>query len=113
MNNGVYKAGFARSQATYDHAFAKLFAALDELEALLGRRRYLCGGEITEADWRLFPTLVRFDAVYAVHFRCDRRRLVDYPNLWRYAHELYGQPGIAATVAMAQIKATTTRPTTS
>jgi putative glutathione S-transferase len=104
VNNGVYKAGFARSQAAYDRAFVELFAALDELESLLGRRRYLCGDEVTEADWRLFPTLVRFDAVYALHFKCDRRRVVDYPRLWRYAHELYGQPGIAATVAMAQIK---------
>jgi putative glutathione S-transferase len=104
VNNGVYKAGFARSQAAYDHAFAELFATLDELEELLGRRRYLCGDAITEADWRLFPTLARFDAVYAVHFKCDRRRLVDYANLWRYAHELYRRPGIAATVAMDQIK---------
>ena len=104
VNNGVYKAGFARGQAAYDQAFAELFAALDELETLLGERRYLCGDEITEADWRLFPTLVRFDAVYAVHFKCDRRRVVDYPNLWRYAHELYRRPGIAATVAMEQIK---------
>ncbi len=104
VNDGVYKAGFARSQAAYDRAFAELFATLDELEELLGRRRFLCGDAITEADWRLFPTLVRFDAVYALHFKCDRRRVVDYPRLWRYAHELYGQPGIAATVAMAQIK---------
>jgi len=104
VNNGVYKAGFARSQTAYDRAFVELFAALDELESLLGRRRYLAGDAITEADWRLFPTLARFDAVYVVHFKCDRRRLVDYPNLWRYAHELYRQPGIAATVAMDQIK---------
>ena len=104
VNNGVYKAGFARSQAAYDVAFHELFAALGELESRLARRRFLLGDEITEADWRLFPTLVRFDAVYYSHFKCNERRLVDYPNLWRYTRELYGRPGIAATVAMDQIK---------
>jgi putative glutathione S-transferase len=104
VNNGVYKAGFARSQAAYDEAFAALFAALDELEARLGGRRYLLGDATTEADWRLFATLVRFDAVYYGHFKCNRRRLVDYPRLWRYTRDLYGLPGIAATVAMEQIK---------
>ena len=83
---------------------ATLFAALAELEERLGRRRFLVGDEITEADWRLFPTLVRFDAVYYSHFKCNERRLVDYPNLWGYTRDLYRQPGIAATVAMDQIK---------
>ncbi len=104
VNNGVYKAGFARSQEAYDPAFRELFAALAELEERLGRRRFLVGDEITEADWRLFPTLVRFDAVYYSHFKCNERRLVDYPNLWRYTRDLYRRPGIAATVAMDQIK---------
>ena len=104
VNNGVYKAGFARSQAAYDEAFAALFAALDELESRLGSRRYLLGDTIIEADWRLFPTLVRFDAVYYSHFKCNQRRIVDLPNLWRYTRDLYARPGIAATVAMEQIK---------
>jgi glutathionyl-hydroquinone reductase len=104
VNNGVYKAGFARSQAAYDAAFRALFAALDELEDRLSRNRYLLGDTLTEADWRLFPTLARFDAVYYSHFKCNRRRIVDYPSLWRYTRDLYGQPGIAATVAMEQIK---------
>ncbi len=104
VNNGVYKAGFARSQAAYDVAFHELFAALGELESKLAQRRFLLGDEITEADWRLFPTLVRFDAVYYSHFKCNERRLVDYPNLWRYTRDLYRRPGIAATVAMEQIK---------
>jgi len=104
VNNGVYKAGFARRQEAYDEAFETLFAALDELEERLGRQRFLVGDQITEADWRLFPTLVRFDAVYYSHFKCNRRRLIDYPNLWSYTRDLYQQPGIAATVAMEQIK---------
>ncbi len=104
VNNGVYRAGFARSQGAYEHAFAALFGTFDWLEDLLGGRRYLLGERITEADWRLFPTLVRFDEVYNLHFRCNKRRLVDYPNMWAYARELYQQDGIAATVAMAQIK---------
>jgi putative glutathione S-transferase len=104
VNNGVYKAGFARRQEAYDNAFRALFAALAELEERLGRRRFLVGEQITEADWRLFPTLVRFDSVYYSHFKCNERRLVDYPNLWSYTRDLYRQPGIAATVAMEQIK---------
>ena len=104
VNNGVYKAGFAKSQEAYDEAYERLFAALDELEARLGRSRYLIGAEPTEADWRLFPTLVRFDAVYYGHFKCNRRRIVDYPNLWAYTKDLYQLPGIAETVAMDQIK---------
>jgi glutathionyl-hydroquinone reductase len=104
VNNGVYKAGFARSQAAYDEAFERLFATLDDLEQRLTTSRYLAGSAITEADWRLFPTLVRFDAVYYSHFKCNRRRLADYPNLWAYARDLYQQPGIAETVAMDEIK---------
>ncbi len=104
VNNGVYKAGFARSQKAYDEAYERLFAALDELEARLGGSRYLVGDEPTEADWRLFPTLVRFDAVYYGHFKCNRRRLVDYPHLWGYTRDLYQLPGIAETVALDQIK---------
>ena len=104
VNNGVYKAGFARSQAAYDEAFAALFAALDGLEARLAGRRYLLGDAITETDWRLFATLVRFDAVYYSHFKCNQRRIVDYPHLWRYTRDLYALPGIAATVAVEQIK---------
>jgi putative glutathione S-transferase len=104
VNNGVYRAGFARRQSSYEHAFAALFDSFDWLEALLGERRYLAGESITEADWRLFPTLARFDEVYNLHFRCNRRRLVDYPNLWAHARELYQRPGVAQTVAMEQIK---------
>ncbi len=104
INNGVYRAGFARLQGAYERAFAKLFESFDWLEALLGERRYLAGEQITEADWRLFPTLARFDEVYNVHFRCNYRRIVDYPNLWAYARSLYQRPRVASTVAMDQIK---------
>jgi putative glutathione S-transferase len=104
VNNGVYRAGFARRQHAYERAFTELFESFDWLEGLLGERRYLLGEGITEADWRLFPTLARFDEVYNLHFRCNRRRLVDYPNLWGYARELYQWPGVPATVAMDQIK---------
>jgi glutathionyl-hydroquinone reductase len=104
VNNGVYRAGFARRQDAYEQAFGELFDSLDWLEQLLSERRYLLGMQVTEADWRLFPTLVRFDEVYNVHFRCNRRRLIDYPNLWGYARELYQWPGVAETVAMDQIK---------
>lgn len=104
VNNGVYRAGFARRQDAYEDAFGELFDSLDWLEALLGERRYLAGDRATGADWRLFPTLVRFDEVYNLHFRCNRRRVVDYPYLWAYARELYQWPGVAATVAMDQIK---------
>jgi putative glutathione S-transferase len=104
VNNGVYRAGFARHQAAYERAFAELFESFDWLEGLLGERRFLLGDRPTEADWRLFPTLTRFDEVYNLHFRCNRRRVVDYPSLWRYARELYQWPGVAGTVAMAQIK---------
>ena len=104
MNNGVYKAGFARSQEAYEEAAKALFATLDDLEALLGAQRYLAGDRITEADWRLFTTLVRFDPVYVGHFKCNLRRLVDYPNLWAYARELYQVPGVAGTVDFHHIK---------
>ena len=104
VNNGVYKTGFARSQEAYEDAFDALFATLDALEARLGSQRYLAGARITEADWRLFPTLVRFDAVYVGHFKCNGRRIEDYPNLGNYLRELYQQPGIAGTVNMAHIK---------
>jgi putative glutathione S-transferase len=98
VNNGVYRCGFARSQAAYDAAFDKLFTALDDLEERLGRQRYLVGNRQTEADWRLFPTLVRFDAVYFSLFKCNKKRIADYPNLSNYMRELYQVPGIAATV---------------
>jgi glutathionyl-hydroquinone reductase len=104
LNNGVYRCGFARTQAAYEAAFGPLFETLDWLERLLGERRYLLGDALTEADWRLFPTLVRFDAVYYGHFKCNLRRLVDYPNLWGYTRELYQLPGIAATVELDEIK---------
>ena len=104
VNDGVYKAGFARSQAAYEEAYERLFAALDHLEERLASSRYLVGASPTEADWRLFPTLVRFDAVYYSHFKCNRRRLIEYPNLWGYTRDLYQLPGIAETVAMDQIK---------
>lgn len=104
VNNGVYKAGFATTQAAYEEAVGALFATLDELEALLARQPYLVGGRLTEADWRLFTTLVRFDPVYVGHFKCNLRRLIDYPNLWRYARSLYQVPGVAETVNMAHIK---------
>ena len=98
INNGVYRCGFARSQAAYDAAYDALFATLDELEARLGRQRYLVGHQITEADWRLFPTLVRFDVAYLSLFKCNRQRIADYPNLSNYMRELYALPGIAATM---------------
>ncbi len=104
VNNGVYRAGFARSQAAYEEAFDALFATLDSLEKRLAGSRYLAGERITEADWRLFTTLVRFDAVYHTHFKCNLRRLVDYPHLWAYTRELYQRPGIAETVRLDHIK---------
>jgi putative glutathione S-transferase len=104
LNNGVYRSGFATSQAAYEEAVYPLFDTLDWLEELLGRRRYLLGERLTEADVRLFATLVRFDAVYVGHFKCNLRRLVDYPNLWNYTRELYQMPGIADTVNFQHIK---------
>jgi putative glutathione S-transferase len=104
VNNGVYKAGFATTPAAYADAVEILFATLDELEALLGRQRFLVGDRLTEADWRLFTTLLRFDPVYVGHFKCNLRRLIDYPNLCRYARALYEIPGVAETVNMVHIK---------
>jgi putative glutathione S-transferase len=98
INNGVYRCGFAKSQAAYDQAYDALFAALDELEARLSTNRYLLGERQTEADWRLFPTLARFDVAYFSIFRCNRQRIADFPSLSRYLRELYQVPGIAATV---------------
>jgi putative glutathione S-transferase len=98
VNNGVYRCGFARSQEAYEAAYDALFATLDELEARLGRQRYLVGRQITEADWRLFPTLVRFDVAYFSLFKCNRQRIADFPNLLNYMRELYQVPGVAATV---------------
>ena len=104
VNNGVYRAGFATSQEAYEEAARGIFSTLDQLEELLSRQRYLAGKAITEADWRLFTTLVRFDAVYYSHFKCNLRRIVDYPNLWNYLRDLYQMPGIAATVSLDHIK---------
>ena len=104
VNNGVYRCGFARTQAAYDDAFDSLFSTLDDLEQRLSQRRYLVGDHITEADWRLFPTLVRFDPVYYNHFKTNRQRLKDYPNLWAYTRELYQVPGVAETTNMDHIK---------
>ena len=104
INNGVYKAGFATEQQVYEREVAALFAALDGLEARLSGQRYLLGERITEADWRLFTTLVRFDAVYHGHFKCNLRRLSDYPQLWGHTRELYQWPGVAATVDLRHIK---------
>ncbi|MGH8160857.1 MAG: glutathione S-transferase family protein [Gammaproteobacteria bacterium] len=104
VNNGVYKAGFATSQEAYEENFAALFETLDALDARLGERRYLVGDAVTEADWRLFVTLVRFDAVYFGHFKCNLRRIEDYPNLSGYLRDLYQQPGVAATVRIEETK---------
>ncbi|MGO9049099.1 MAG: glutathione S-transferase family protein [Xanthobacteraceae bacterium] len=104
VNNGVYRAGFATTQAAYEEAARALFATLDQLEERLSRQRYLAGRQITEADWRLFTTLIRFDAVYYSHFKCNLRRIIDYPNLWNYLRELYQVPGVAETVSLDHIK---------
>jgi putative glutathione S-transferase len=104
VNNGVYRSGFATTQAAYEEAARAVFATLDQLEERLSRQRYLAGRQITEADWRLFTTLVRFDAVYYSHFKCNLRRIIDYPNLWNYLRDLYQVPGVAETVSMDHIK---------
>jgi putative glutathione S-transferase len=104
VNNGVYRAGFATTQDAYDEAVSDVFNALDQLDARLADRRYLTGPAITEADWRLFTTLVRFDPVYVGHFKCNKRRIVDYANLWGYLRDLYQQPGVADTVNIDNIK---------
>jgi putative glutathione S-transferase len=104
VNNGVYKAGFATNQLAYEEAIIRLFEALDWLDERLAKQRYLVGTQITEADWRLFTTLVRFDAVYVGHFKCNIRRIADYQHLSAYLRELYQQPGVAETINMVHIK---------
>lgn len=104
INNGVYKSGFATTQEAYEEAFTELFTALDAIEECLSKKRYLTGDTLTEADWRLFTTLVRFDPVYVGHFKCNKKRIVDYPNMWGYLKELYQVAGIAETVHMDHIK---------
>ncbi|MDX8402846.1 MAG: glutathione S-transferase C-terminal domain-containing protein, partial [Mariprofundaceae bacterium] len=104
INNGVYKCGFATKQNAYESAYGALFAALDRVEELLGEHRYLVGNHLTEADWRLFTTLIRFDVVYYSHFKCNRQRIADYPNLSNYLRDLYQYPGVAETVDFKHIK---------
>ncbi len=104
LNNGVYRAGFATSQGAYEEAVRPLFETLDWLEARLGGLRYVCGPRVTEADWRLLTTLLRFDPVYVGHFKCNLRRLIDYPNLWDYTRELYQWPGVRDTTDFQHIK---------
>jgi putative glutathione S-transferase len=104
INNGVYRAGFATTQEAYEEAAYGIFETLDKLEERLSRHRYLVAGQITEADWRLFTTLARFDTVYFSHFKCNLRRIADYPNLWNYTRDLYQMPGIAETVSIDHIK---------
>ncbi len=103
LNNGVYRAGFATTQAAYDEAVHDVFDCLDGLEGHLARHRFLLGDRLTECDWRLFTTLIRFDPVYHLHFKCNRRRLIDYPNLWAYTRALYQWPGVRETVRMDHI----------
>jgi putative glutathione S-transferase len=105
LNNGVYKAGFARRQAVYEREVRAVFATLDELDARLAGSRYLFGPEPLETDWRLFTTLVRFDAVYQIHFKCSIRKITEYQNLWPYVRDLYQRPGIAETVDFEEIRA--------
>lgn len=104
INNGVYRSGFATTQAAYEEAVTELFHALDQWEGVLSKQRYLCGDRMTQADWCLFTTLYRFDAVYYVHFKTNLKRIVDYPNLWNYVKELYQVPGVAETCHMDHIK---------
>ena len=104
VNNGVYKCGFATTQVAYEEALKPLFDTLDWLEQRLSNQRYLTGEQLTEADWRLFTTLIRFDPVYVGHFKCNIRRIVDYPHLWRYVRELYQTPGVTDTVNFSHIK---------
>ena len=104
VNNGVYRCGFARTQRAYERAFDSLFSALDTLEERLNQQRYLVGNTITEADWRLLPTLLRFDPVYVGHFKCNQRRIADYPNLSNYLRDLYQHPGIAETFNLDHVK---------
>lgn len=104
INNGVYRCGFAKTQKAYDRAFGKLFSSLDLIEDRLSTQRYLLGSQVTEADWRLLPTLLRFDPVYVGHFKCNLRRIADYPNMSDYMRDLYQQPGIADTFNLEHVK---------
>ena len=104
INNGVYRAGFATSQAAYEEAYQELFRMLDRLELRLREQAFLLGEQVTEPDWRLFTTLIRFDAVYQGHFKCNRNRLVDFHELWDYTRTLYQVPGVAETVHLDHIK---------
>jgi len=104
INNGVYRTGFATTQKSYEKAYYKLFNALDDIETRLAGQRYLCGDTVTEADWRLFVTLIRFDVVYVGHFKCNKKRIADYPNIFNYMLELYQWPGVAETTFIDHIK---------
>ena len=104
VNNGVYRCGFATSQSAYAKAYTSLFSALDDIENILSETLFLCGGTITEADWRLFTTLIRFDSVYHGHFKCNKQRIEDYPNISNYLRHLYQWPGVAETVNFEHIK---------
>jgi len=104
INNGVYRAGFATTQTAYEEGFTDLFNALDYWDKVLGEQRYLCGAKITEADWCMFTTLLRFDPVYYGHFKCNLRHIWDYPNLWNYLKELYQLPGVKETCNLDHIK---------
>ena len=104
INNGVYRTGFATTQEAYEKAFNRLFSALDEVEDILSQTRYLAGDTLTEADWRLFVTLIRFDAVYVGHFKCNKKRIADYPNIFNFMLELYQHEGVAETTNMEHIK---------
>src|SRR6516225_3925946 len=104
INNGVYRTGFATSQEAYEEAAYGIFDTLDKIEERMSRQRFLTGRHLTEADWRLFTTLVRFDTVYYSHFKCNLRRIADYPNLWNYTRDLYQVPGVAETVSIDHIK---------
>jgi putative glutathione S-transferase len=104
VNNGVYRCGFAATQEAYEEAYDRLFATLDDLDARLGRQRYLVGDRITEADWRLFSTLLRFDLVYYVNFKCNKKHIYEYANLWNFTLELYQHPGVAEETNLYHIK---------